>query len=216
MPSPRGGYTVYQLAAPDLPSKVRWMRVLLECLRLPAPPEGGGGRAADAAEAVAPASAPQPSQPPAPPRAATATQLTLALHHAGRDLLYSGPRPITVEQLAAIFAARFGRPVSRLLAKGATSPHAGGGVGGGEHTRPGRLQCGGLAFLVHVPPPPPAPPVPGGAASVTAATGACGVPCAGGGAASTAAALGGGVLADCSIGQLRDGMRIVAMPDEGA
>lgn len=138
------GWTVCEIAAPDQPSKQRWLQAIKEAVR-----EDTAHRpalaAADTASMASSTSAPLHKAAVMRSEAAV-SRVTCTLRHASCDVAYTGPRFATVEQLAAAFASRFGDDVRGALARlgPADAP--------GAHRRhePGRpLRVGELLFLAH-------------------------------------------------------------------
>lgn len=110
-----GGFSVCEIAAPDQPSKQRWMQAIREAVR-----EGAAHRPAHAAADTTSADAaarPKAQQPACGPGRPSRLQLSLTLRHAGCEAAYRGPRFATAEQLAAAFASRFGDDLRAALAR---------------------------------------------------------------------------------------------------
>ncbi|KAG8470269.1 hypothetical protein KFE25_008690 [Diacronema lutheri] len=136
------GWAVCEVAMPDMPSKQRWMQAIKEAVL-----EDTAYRpmhaAADTA-AMTTAREVLPLKKVAAARAGVAARAHLTLRYAGCDVAYTGPRFLTVEQLAAAFASRFGDDVRAALAR--LGPADGSGAHRPRETgRP--LRVGALVFV---------------------------------------------------------------------
>ncbi|KAJ1618631.1 hypothetical protein T492DRAFT_916673, partial [Pavlovales sp. CCMP2436] len=146
------GWTVSEIACPDLASKQRWLLAIREAVREDAAHHPAHA-AADTAVLLQ-----LPLAKPAVPTQLAAGLLRLTLRHGAYAALYAGPRLATADQLAAAFASRFGAELRATLAQvvgGADAP----GVhrkllrGGGAWRA--ALRVGGCEFVLALRPPAP-------------------------------------------------------------